>query len=117
MVYSDLTKKSEDFIPVQQILNNKVKLTFNDYPKEAGNFSILNNNQTIGLLSFNYNRTESNLANANPDAASDFKEISSVDSIFDTLQANRSDNQIWKWFVILALLFIALEVLIQKFVK
>lgn len=109
--------ESEDFIPVQQILNNKVKLTFNDYPKEAGNFSILNNNQTTGSLSFNYNRTESNLANANPDAASDFKEISSVDSIFDTLQANRSDNQIWKWFVILALLFIALEVLIQKFVK
>lgn len=112
-----IKNESEDFIPVQQILNNKVKLTFNDYPKEAGNFSILNNNQTIGLLSFNYNRTESNLANANPDAASDFKEISSVDSIFDTLQANRSDNQIWKWFVILALLFIALEVLIQKFVK
>ncbi len=107
----------ESFIPIQQILNSKVKLTFNDNPKEAGSFSVYNNNQPIEKISFNYNRTESNLANINTDAISDFKEISNIDSIFDTLQANRADNQLWKWFVILALLFVALEVLIQKFVK
>ncbi|WP_298137477.1 BatA domain-containing protein [Flavobacterium sp.] len=108
---------AESFIPIQQILNNKVKLTFNDNPKEAGNFDILNKENPIGKLSFNYNRSESNLTNANPDAVSDYKEINNVASIFDTLQADRSDNQIWKWFVILALLFVAIEVLIQKFVK
>jgi hypothetical protein len=107
----------ESFIPVQQILNSKVKLTFNDNPKEAGNFSIFNNNQNIENISFNFNRAESNLSNINADAISDYKEISHVDSIFDTLQANRADNQLWKWFVILALLFLAIEVLIQKFVK
>ncbi|WP_395053878.1 BatA and WFA domain-containing protein [Flavobacterium sp.] len=108
---------SENFIPVQQILNSKVKLTFSDNPKEAGNFGIFNNNQPIENISFNYNRTESNLENANANVVSDYKEISNVSSIFDTLQANRSDNQIWKWFVILALLFLFLEILIQKFVK
>jgi len=108
---------TESFIPVQQILNDKVKLTFNDNPKEAGNFEIFNSSKSIENLSFNFNRTESNLANANSDAVSDYKEISNVDAIFDTLQANRADNQLWKWFVILALLFITLEVLIQKFVK
>lgn len=113
----NVKNNQESFIPVQQILNNKVKLTFNDNPKESGNFSIYNNTQPIENISFNYNRTESNLANVNTNAANDFKEISSVDSIFDTLQANRADNQLWKWFVILALLFITLEVLIQKFVK
>jgi hypothetical protein len=109
--------QNESFIPVQQILNSKVKLTFNDNPKEAGNFSIFNNNQNIENISFNFNRAESNLSNINTDAISDFKEISHVDSIFETLQANRADNQLWKWFVILALLFVAIEVLIQKFVK
>lgn len=107
----------ESFIPVQQILNSKVKLTFNNNPKEAGNFSILNNNQSLENISFNYNRTESNLSNINTNSVSDYKEISNVDSIFDTLKANRADNQLWKWFVILALLFVILEVLIQKFVK
>ncbi len=109
--------ENESFIPVQQILNSKVKLTFNDNPKDAGNFSIFNNNQNIENISFNFNRTESDLSNINTDAISDYKEISHVDSIFETLQANRSDNQLWKWFVILALLFVAIEVLIQKFVK
>jgi hypothetical protein len=108
---------TESFIPVQQILNNKVKLTFNDNPKDAGNFGVFNNDKLVENISFNYNRAESNLMNANPDAASEFKEISNVDSLFDTLQTNSTDNQIWKWFVILALLFVALEVLIQKFVK
>ena len=107
----------ESFIPMQQILNNKVKITCNDNPKIAGNFGVFNTNQFIENISFNYNRTESNLANANPDAVSNFKEISNVNSIFDTLQANRADNQIWKWFLILTLLFVALEILIQKFVK
>ena len=109
--------ENESFIPVQQILNNKVKLTLNDNPQEAGNFSVYNNQKPVENISFNYNRTESNLENTNSDVAQDFKEISAVDSIFDTLQTNRSDNQIWKWFVILALLFITLELLIQKFVK
>ena len=107
----------ESFIPVQQILNSKVKLTFNNNPKEAGNFSICNNNQSLENISFNYNRTESNLSNINTNSVSNYKEISNVDSIFDTLKANRADNQLWKWFVILALLFVILEVLIQKFVK
>lgn len=107
----------ESFIPMQQILNNKVKITCNDNPKMAGNFGVFNTNQLIENISFNYNRTESNLANANPGAVSDFKEISNVNSIFDTLQANRADNQIWKWFLLLTLLFVALEILIQKYVK
>ena len=113
----NIKNNSESFIPIQQILNNKVKLTFNDNPKEAGNFDILNKETPIGKLSFNYNRSESDLTNANPDAVSEFKEINNVASLFDTLQTNRNDNQIWKWFVILALLFVAIEVLIQKFVK
>jgi hypothetical protein len=83
----------------------------------AGNFSIFNRNQLIENLSFNYNRTESDLENVNPGAVSDFKEINNVNSIFDTLQANRADNQIWKWFLLLTFLFVALEILIQKFVK
>jgi hypothetical protein len=31
----------EQFIPIQQILNNKVKMN-NDYPEQAGNFRVYN---------------------------------------------------------------------------
>ncbi len=116
-IKNDNASNNESFIPIQQILNNKVKLTFNDNPKEAGNFGVFNNTMKVENISFNYNRTESNLENPNTNIAKDFKEISDIETVFTTLQTDRADNQIWKWFVFLTLLFITFEVLIQKFVK
>jgi hypothetical protein len=31
----NVTNSSESFIPIQRIINDKVKLTFNDYPEEG----------------------------------------------------------------------------------
>ncbi|HSD05884.1 BatA and WFA domain-containing protein [Flavobacterium sp.] len=114
-----LTVKNQDeqFIPVQQLLNNKVQLFFNDYPEKAGNYTIYNSQKPIENISFNYPRTESNLSQVNESLLSDYKTSDSITTIFDTLQSNRSDNQIWKWFIIFALLFLALEMAIIKFVK
>lgn len=114
-----LTVKNQDeqFIPVQQLLNNKVQLFFNDYPEKAGNYIIYDSKKPIENISFNYPRTESNLDQVNKSILSDYKTSDSVSTIFDTLQSNRTDNQIWKWFIIFALLFLALEMAIIKFVK
>jgi len=98
-------------------LNTKMKMTFNDNPTEAGNFGIFNGANLVQNISFNYSRTESNLALANPEAAANFKEIDDIETVFNTIQTDRTDTQIWKWFVMLTLLFLALELLIQKFVK
>lgn len=108
---------AEQFIPIQQIFNTKVKMTFNDYPEQAGNFSIYNKKEWIENISFNYNRTESDLASANENRLSDYKTAESIKSFFDTLQTDRTDNQIWKWFVIFALLFLVTEMAIIRFLK
>jgi hypothetical protein len=92
-------------------------MTFNDFPKQAGNFKILRKKQWIENISFNYGRTESDLASANQSNFSDFKTTESIQSFFDTLQSDRTDNQIWKWFVIFALLFLIAEMAIIRFVK
>ncbi|KAF2508469.1 hypothetical protein EYY60_15170 [Flavobacterium zhairuonense] len=111
-------KGTEDsFIPIQQILNNKVKLTFNDFPETAGNYSIFDKKEWVENLSFNYKRTESDLSQVNTNIVSDFKTADTISTIFNTLQTERTDSQIWKWFVIFALLFLALEMAIIKFVK
>jgi hypothetical protein len=107
----------ETFIPVQQILNNKVKMTFNDFPGQAGNYGIYNQKERLQNISFNYNRTESDLAQANENALSNYKTIDSISTVFDTLQTDRTDSQIWKWFVIFALLFLLTEMAIIRFVK
>ena len=104
---------SESFIPVQQIYNGKVKLTFNDNPKTAGNYSVINNTVAVSNLSFNYNRSESNLKNKSQ-INGNFKVESNFETVIKNLQSSRTDNQIWKWFVAAALLFLILEIFIQK---
>lgn len=112
-----IKNQEEQFIPVQQLLNNKVQLFFNDYPEKAGNYAIYDSKNPIENISFNYSRTESDLDQVNETLLSDYKTGDSIATIFDTLQTSRSDNQIWKWFIIFALLFLALEMAIIKFVK
>ena len=107
---------TENFIPLQQISNGKVKLTCTDNPTTDGNFEVFNGNQSISNLSFNYNRTESDLENKSS-ATDDFKSEANVETFFEKLQVKRTDNQTWKWFVILALVFLVLEIFIQKVVK
>ena len=107
----------DSFIPIQQILNNKVKLTFNDFPETAGNYGVFDKKEWVENLSFNYKRTESDLSKVNTNIVSDFKTADTISTIFNTLQTERTDSQIWKWFVIFALLFLALEMAIIKFVK
>jgi Aerotolerance regulator N-terminal len=106
-----------NFIPVQQILNNKVKLSFNDNPNLAGNFGIYNASTLVDDISFNYDRSESNLTDVSENVAGDFNQLNDIETIFDTIQTERTDSQIWKWFVLLTLLFLVIEILIQKFVK
>ena len=108
---------AEKFIPIQQLLNNKVKMTFNDNPLEAGNFGVFNGDNLVQKISFNYNRTESDLTLTNKQATADLNVINDIETVFNTIQTDRTDTQIWKWFIIFTLLFLALELLIQKFVK
>ncbi len=124
LVATDLSKdeilevknENDKFIPIQQIFNNKVKLQFNDYPIFAGNFGIYKKDEIVRNISFNYNRSESNLEEPQIQL-SDYKVVKSIETVFNSLLSDRSNNEIWKIFVILTLLFLFLEVLIQKLVK
>lgn len=112
----EVKNENDKFIPSQQIFNNKVKLQFNDYPIFAGNFGIYKKEEIVRNISFNYNRSESNLEEPQIQL-SDYKVVKSIETVFNSLLSDRSNNEIWKIFVILTLLFLFLEVLIQKLVK
>lgn len=112
-----IKNEKESFIPTQQRLSSKIKLTFDENPKKAGNFSVYSKDKKIENISFNYNRVESNSTNPNFDCFQDFEELDSISDFFLSLDSNKLDTQIWKWFVIFALVCIVLEILIQKFIK
>ena len=110
-------ENGEKFIPQQQVLSKKVRLSFAENPQEAGNYNIIKSNNNIKNISFNYPRTESDLSLDNSNLFAAYPNEQSLDTVFSTLQTNRTDNQLWKWFVALTLLFLIMEILIQKFVK
>jgi hypothetical protein len=108
---------SEEFIPSQQIMSDKIKISCADNPTLAGNFEVTQSKKNIGTISFNYDRSESNLTPPSDATLDDLTIVTSIESFFDTIQTNRTDSQVWKWFLIFTLLFILIEILIQKFVK
>ncbi|MEN9488024.1 MAG: hypothetical protein RL494_289, partial [Bacteroidota bacterium] len=108
---------SEEFIPSQQIMSDKIKISCADNPTLAGNFEVIQSKKNIGTISFNYDRSESNLTPSSDATLDDLTIVTSIESFFDTIQTNRTDSQVWKWFLIFTLLFILIEILIQKFVK
>lgn len=113
----EVKNSNEQFIPIQQIMNSKVKMTFNDLPLEAGNFEIYNQKQWVENISFNYKRCESNLNPLDNNFLSEYNTADSIESVFHSIQTDRMDNQLWKWFVIFALLFLLCEMAIIKFLK
>ncbi len=113
----NISNADENFIPIQQILNNRVKFTFSQMPLNAGNFTMFKKDNLVGSISFNYARTESDLLEENSVLRQNYKNNDSVESVFDTLEYDSAESDFWKIFLLLTLLFIITEVLIQKFVK
>ncbi len=106
-----------DFIPMQQVLSNKVKLSFGDYPEKAGNYAVYKGDKNLKNISFNYARSESNLALQNKAILDNFTVTKSVAIVYDDIQSERTADELWKWFIIGTLIFLLLELFIQKFVK
>lgn len=103
-----------EFIPLQQSFSNKVRLRFTENPNEDGIYGVIAGNDTLQHLSFNYQRNESMLSYLSPNEIPQAKVHSNIDELFTQLQEDNSITDYWKWFVIFALLFALLELLIQK---
>ena len=110
-------KKSENqFIPLQQSFPNKVRLTFDENPREDGIYEVRTEENLVRRISFNYPRNESKLEYIVPEDLPGATIKESIGSLFELLEKESSITSYWKWFVILALLLALVEVIIQKFV-
>ncbi|CAM4340805.1 BatA domain-containing protein [Zobellia roscoffensis] len=112
-----LKKGDYEFIPQQQSLNNKVSLSFNEGLQEDGSYAIRQSGKTIKYISFNYNRNESNLSYINVNEQKIATTSTTISSLFETIEKDNSVTELWKWFVILALVLLFIEALIQKYLK
>jgi hypothetical protein len=110
-------KGDYEFIPQQESFANKVSLSFSENPSEEGIYSLMNANTHLRNLSFNHAREESRLLYSDLNNLPAASKNESITSFFDRIQKDNSIDELWKWFVILALLFMGIEVLIQKYLK
>ena len=110
-----LIKPDVEFIPLQQAYANKVSLTFIDNPNKDGIYSIANGKDTLSNLAFNFKRDESLLRYTNSANVGAKTIQESIPKVFEELAKDNSIAQYWKWFVIFAIVFALVEVLIQKF--
>ncbi|MBM1107369.1 BatA domain-containing protein [Aurantibacter crassamenti] len=111
-------KKAEfEFIPQQQSFSKKVSLQFIENPQEDGIYTISDKQKVYQNLSFNYARNESDLTYSDLSTLNEASRSNSINSLFDTLQKDSSITELWKWFVIFALIFLTFEIFIQKFFR
>ncbi len=112
-----VSKEEYEFIPQQQAFSNKVTLTFDENLKEDGMYTISQGDTSLKNISFNFDRKESDLTYLNLDELKGASKASSIASLFDAFEKDNRITALWKWFVILAVLMLLLEVLIQKFIS
>ncbi|WGF92257.1 BatA domain-containing protein [Aequorivita marisscotiae] len=108
---------TSQFIPLQQTKANYVLLTTTDEPTQAGNYEIVKEAQFLENISYNYDRSESQLLYLNPENWDGAKVYNSVEALFDSIAEANEINSFWKWFAIFAMLFLLFEMLILKFYK
>ena len=116
-----LVSSDEDFIPLQQISTKKVTLTTETDPIKSGFFQVQNNKLPIKILAYNYDRDESDLSYLNVkdyfNEAPNISYINTVNEAFKMLSEKYKTTSLWQFFLVLALLFLIIEILLLKLLK
>ncbi|TSE04128.1 MULTISPECIES: vWA domain-containing protein [Aquimarina] len=112
-----LVSDQEKIIPLQQSFATKVRITTDEVPTKSGIYSLENKDNTIQHVSYNYNSLESDLQYYNLNTTKEYQVSDSVTELFDQIKEETSVNELWKWFVIFALIFLLIEILLLKYLK
>ena len=122
-----LVRNGFEVIPEQRRRGSQVQLFFHDQIREAQNYDLFLGNELLGALSFNYDRRESLLeAYDRQSLESLFADMQIEDvrivapgerPLDQVLHEMGMGQQLWRLFLLLALVFILAEVLILRFWK
>lgn len=117
-----------EYIPEQRNLGNETMLFFNDQLNEAGIYDVMLDGTRQTAVAFNYDRRESQLKYYTEDEIEDFIKAQGDSAHIELIDAAAKDitqnvaetlhgHALWRWFVLLALLCLAVEVAILRLWK
>jgi hypothetical protein len=114
----NVSKEDFSFIPRQDINGREIKLNFKDYPNSAGHYAVTNNKQdTLNILAFNPSRKESALEYLELSNIKNIKTYSDFSEYTQSFYENYNIQSFWKWFIVLALIFMIIELLLLRYIK
>jgi hypothetical protein len=128
MVYHLTNPKTKfDLIPEIKSYANKSAIAPHDQVKESGNYILAVNNSTVSDISFNYDRKESDLTSY---SASELKSVAEKSGVVhlnlldasnkvltQTVAELNEGKKLWKYCILLVLLFLGTEVMLIRFMK
>lgn len=116
-----ISNGQEEYIPLQKTTPRLVQLFTRDYPLTPGVYEVLDNERVLAEQAYNYDRnlirqgfTDLSKLIANNEQV---KIMSSPGDGLRQLSDLYSSRSLWQLFTIFALIFLVLEMLIQKFFK
>ena len=112
-----LSKDGREIVPLQTRQGGKITLSTEEGLNEDGIYEIIYEKDTLATVAYNYDRKESKLPQIDLKSNENANIANSVASVLDQLQQASNLNLIYKWFIIFAVLFLLLEMLILKFFK
>lgn len=120
-------KNNFDIIPQHQSGPTALNIFFSDQLKHAGNYDIVLRDKAVASVAFNYNKSESQLEYFTAEELSELLEKNNIQSItllenvdagISKLINEQSEGiKLWKYCIIAALLFFAIEILILRLWK
>jgi hypothetical protein len=112
-----LTSEESSVIPLQKTYSKSVILETEDFPNTAGILNVMNKETSLQNLSFNFNRDESRLNYYDLRTLENISTDTSLETTINTIKSSTTVNALWKWFVIFALVFLIIEILLLKYLK
>ena len=116
-----------EIIPEIRKLGTNISLIIHDQIKDAGFYSISRGNLPVSGLAFNFNRNESDLScysvselekQINRLPIEDIRILKGKkSSLAREIHQLKQGTPLWKWFIIFALLFIAIEIALIRLLK
>ncbi|MEO8761480.1 MAG: BatA domain-containing protein [Bacteroidia bacterium] len=116
-----------DFIPELKITEDSKHLLTHGNPAYANNYFLQRDRINVEGLAFNYNRKESDLASFTKNELSamiknaNWKRTHLIDASAGNMQASLAEigggTRLWKLFILLTLLFLAVEIILIKLLK
>lgn len=122
-----ITGKDVDVIPELKRMDGGLYLQLHRQFDKAGNYDVVNRGEIIDVLSLNYNRKESDIRRHSEESLSEQLNRASINrsAVITQKASGESFSEtwtnkaviLWKYCIILALMFFVAEILIIRFVK